>query len=261
MIALYIVCAATVIAFAIQQTSVLFTTKENRLFPFGFLYSRILVLMFICTCCPAGALYITVYNLPLYSQFVGGDNGVEAAVQLLPFICFYIFFVVLGGFLMLRWGYYIPWFLVSGVFTTIRGTLLYTSSTILPYANIYGYCILVGIGMTVYQAPYSVVPSKVPEDQIAEALQFINAGQQGSTMIALTVGNTIYQNVAYHKLLPILVLAGYFNVDLTAAIAGAMSDVLQSAPAGVKNAALGVSIEAPGLSTMLTRLQSFLELC
>ena len=244
MITLYVVCAATFILFAVQQTLVLFTTRENRLFSIEFLHDRTLVLMFVCTCCLAGALYITVYYLPLFFQFVGGDSGVEAAVRLLPFICFYVFFVVLNGIFMLRWGYYMPWFLASGVFCTIGGALLYTSSTSLPNANIYGYWILVGIGMTAYQAAYSVVPTKVREDQIAEAMQFINAGQQGSTMIALTVGNTIYQNVAYNRLLPILSPAGYSDEDVTAAIAGARSAVLQSAPEDAKSAALDVLVEA-----------------
>lgn len=244
MITLYVVCAATCVLFSVQQSLVLFTTKEHRLFPVEFLHDRTLVLIFICTCCLASGLYITVYYLPLFFQFVGGDTGVEAAVRLLPFICFYVLCVVLNGVFMIRWGHYMPWFLASGIFTTVGGALLYTSSTSLPNANVYGYSTLVGIGMTAYQAAYSVVPTKVRGNQIAEAIQFVNVGQQGSTMIALTVGNTVYQNVAYNKLLPILVPAGYSFVDVTAAMAGARSTVLQSAPEDVRSAALNVLVEA-----------------
>ncbi|KAH6651611.1 putative MFS transporter, partial [Truncatella angustata] len=243
-IALYVVCGTTFIAFAVQQTFALFTSKENRLFPVEFLSNRTLVLMFISTCCLSGALYITVYYLPLFFQFVGGDNGVEAAVRLLPFVCFYIFGVVLNGFLMIRWGYYMPWFLVSGIFSTIGGALLYTSSTEMPYANIYGYSILCGIGLTAFQAAYSIVPTKVGDNQIAEAMQFVNAGQQGSNLIALAMSNTIFQNVALTKLRPILIPAGFSEEDITAAMAGAKSTVLQSASEDVRAATLEVLVEA-----------------
>ncbi|EKG18978.1 Major facilitator superfamily [Macrophomina phaseolina MS6] len=244
MIALYVVCAATTIAFAVTQYFALFTTKQNRLFPGHFLRDRTLVLLFICCCCLGGALFVTIYYLPLYFQFVRNDNGVEAAVRLLPFICFYVFGVVLNGLLMLRWGYYMPWFLVSGVFATIGGALLYTSSADMANANVYGYSILVGIGMTAYQAAYSVVPAKVSPDEVAEVIQFINIAQQGSILIALTICNTVFQNVAYDKLLAILIPAGYSEVDVTAAIAGARSVVLQSAPPDVRSAALDVLVEA-----------------
>jgi hypothetical protein len=145
---------------------------------------------------------------------------------------------------MLRWGYYKPWFLISGVFTTIGGALLYTSSVPMANANIYGYSMLIGVGMTAYQAAYSVVPIKVSPDEIAEVIQFINIGQQGSILIALAICNTIFQNVAFDKLVSILIPVGYSEVDVMAAIAGARSAVLQSAPPDVRSAALNVLVEA-----------------
>ncbi|KAK8041127.1 hypothetical protein PG994_014134 [Apiospora phragmitis] len=241
MIGLYVVFAATLIGFALQQAFVILTSIENRIFPIEFLRNPTLVIMFISTCCLGSALFITVYYLPLFFQFVGGDNGIQAAVRLLPFICFYVVSVVLNGWFMMRWGYYMPWFFVSGVFTLIGGALLYTSSRDLPSANIYGYSILAAVGLTAYQAAYSVVPTKVREDQIAEVILFINVGQQGSVLIALTIANTIFQNVAFSKLVELLVP---LRLDVTAAIAGARSDVLHNAPDATRLAALDVLVEA-----------------
>ncbi|KAF2135657.1 uncharacterized protein K452DRAFT_293056 [Aplosporella prunicola CBS 121167] len=243
-IALYVVCAAITIAFAVTQYFAWFTTKENRLFPGHFLYSRTLLLLFICSACLGGALFACIYYIPLYFQFVRNDNGVQAAVRLLPFICFYVFSVVLNGVFMIRLGYYMPWFLASGIFTTIGGALLYTSTAEMPVANVYGYTILVGLGMSAYQAAYSVVPTKVKPDEIAEVIQFINVAQQGSILIALTICSTVFQNVAFDRLVAILVPAGYSTTDVRAAIAGARSTVLQSAPADVRQAALDVLVQA-----------------
>ncbi|KAK3305036.1 putative MFS transporter [Chaetomium strumarium] len=262
MVALYVVFAVTITAFAATQYFALFTTRENRLFPGHFLRDRTLVLLFICCCCLGGALFVTIYYLPLYFQFVRNDNGVQAAVRLLPFICFYIFGVILNGVLMLRWGYYMPWFLVSGVFTAIGGALLYTSSEDMANANIYGYSILVGIGMTAYQAAYSVVPAKVSPDDVAAVTQFINIAQQGSILVALAICSTIFQNSAQDRLLSILIPAGYSEVDVTAAIAGAKSAVLQSAPPDVRRAALDVLVEAiDGAYTLIIVSGGLLVIC
>ncbi|KAI3317338.1 major facilitator superfamily domain-containing protein [Xylariaceae sp. AK1471] len=244
MIALYVVLGVLTILFALQQSLLLFTTKKDRIFPCHFLRDRTMLLLFISTCCLGGGLFVTIYYLPLFFQFVRSDNGIQAAVRLLPFIIFYIFCVLLNGVLMLRFGYYMPWFLVSGVFTTIGGALLFTSSTAIPNANIYGYSILVGIGMVAYQAAYSVAPIKVSPDEVADAIQFINVAQNGSILIALAASNAIFQNVAFNKLVPVLTPAGYSMEDITAAIAGARSTVLQTASPEVKQAALDVLVQA-----------------
>ncbi|ROV95430.1 hypothetical protein VMCG_08498 [Cytospora schulzeri] len=244
MIALYVVFIAISIAFSVTQYFVIFTTARNRLFPGQFMRERTLVLMLLCCTALSGALYVIIYYLPLFYSLVRNEDGVQTAVRLLPFVIFYVFGVMLNGVLMVRWGYYMPWFLVSGVFTTIGGALLYTTTTDTANARIYGDSILVGIGQMPFQAAYSVVPSKVLPDEIAEVIQFVNVGQQGSILIALAICNTIFQNVAYGKLVSILVPAGYSTEDVTAALAGARSVVLQTAPPGVKNDMFDVLVGA-----------------
>jgi hypothetical protein len=244
MIALYVLLGALTILFAVQQTFLIFTNKQNRLFACHYLRNRTLVLLWICLCSFGGALFVTIYYLPLFFQFVRNDDGVQAAVRLLPFIVFYVFFVLVNGFLMVRWGYYMPWFLISGVLTTIGGALLYTSTTTIPNANIYGYSILVGAGMTAFQAAYSIAPAQVPPEEVGDTIQFLNVGQQGSVLIALAVSNTVFQNVAFNGLVPLLTPDGFSTEDITAAIAGARSTVLQTASPDVRGAALKVLVRA-----------------
>ncbi|KAI1263591.1 major facilitator superfamily domain-containing protein [Xylariaceae sp. FL1019] len=243
MIALYVVLTVTTGIFCVQQSMTLLTTEKNRLFPTHFLRSRTMMLLFITTASLGAALFIVVYYLPLFFQFVQNDTGVQSAVRLLPFIVFYIIGVIANGILMLRLGYYMPWYLASGVFTTIGGALLYTSSTSIPNSSIYGYSILVAIGMAAYQASYSIAPIKVAEDEVAEAILFINFAQNGAALIALAASNAIFQNVAFDRLSPILTPAGYSSEDITAALAGARSTVLDTAPPDVREAALDVLVQ------------------
>lgn len=244
MVALYVVLAATSAAFGITQYYAVFVTRENRLFPGQFLRERTMVLMLMCCTATSGALYVVIYYLPLFYSLVRGEDGVRTAIRLLPFVCFYVFGVMLNGVFMVRWGYYMPWFLLSGVLTTVGGALLYTTTTEVSDARVYGCSVLVGMGQMTFQAAYSVVPGKVRPGQIAEAIQFVNVGQQGSILIALAICSTIFQNVAHERLVRILVPAGYSTEDVTAALSGARSSVLQSAPPDLRGAALDILVGA-----------------
>jgi threonine/homoserine/homoserine lactone efflux protein len=52
---------------------------------------------------------VPTFYIPLYFQFVRGDSPLTVAVQLLPFIAMMIFFGLLNGALMSKFGYYLPW--------------------------------------------------------------------------------------------------------------------------------------------------------
>lgn len=69
-------------------------------------------------------LQVPTFYIPLYFQFVRGDSPLTAAVRLLPFIAVMVFFGLLNGALMSKFGYYMPWYLVGGIFTTIGGSLM-----------------------------------------------------------------------------------------------------------------------------------------
>lgn len=243
-IALFVVFGLVLLAFVVTQYFAFPSTKERRLFPGQFLRSRTLILLYICTSCLGASLYVAIYYIPLYFQFVHGDTGTQAAVRLLPFIIFYIVGVLLNGILMPKYGYYMPWFLVSGVFMTIGGALMYTTKTTTPIANIYGYTTLLGIGMTSYQSAYSVAPVKVSTNEAPVVIQFINVAQSGGILMALTISTVVFQNIAYEDLLGTLGPAGYSAIDIRAAIAGARSAVLESAPPALRTAALEAIVHA-----------------
>jgi hypothetical protein len=102
------------------------TTPTNRLFPFEFLKSRTMVLLYIASAAAGAALFVPVYFIPLYFQFSRSDSGLQAAVRLLPFICVDITFIMGQGILMPVVQYYFPFYVVSGVFAVIGGALMYT---------------------------------------------------------------------------------------------------------------------------------------
>lgn len=157
-IALFVVAGVLFIAFAIQQTFLIFCTLETRLFPIHFLKRRSFVVLFALnsesfsgnlrfagltgTGCASSGLFISVYYIPLFFQFTKvrkallpdfysiylmapkGDTAVHASVRLLPFVLVLIFVIVLNGHMMIKLGYYLPWYLVGGAIELIGATLM-----------------------------------------------------------------------------------------------------------------------------------------
>jgi hypothetical protein len=73
--------------------------------------------------CGGAALFVSVYYIPLYFLFVHGDSGTQAAVRLLPFICFYVATILICGAAMGRTDHHWIWYLINGVFMTCGGAL------------------------------------------------------------------------------------------------------------------------------------------
>ena len=98
-------------------------------------------------------------------------------------------------------------------------------------SNIYGYEVLVGIGAGIsLQAAYSVAVVKVKPHEIPGAIGVMNVAQIGSTAIALSIANIIFQNVGFIKLRDALNGKGFSDGELRSALAGAKSTILAGEP-------------------------------
>jgi len=227
-ISLIVVFAVLTIGFSITQHYSTFTNQTDRLFPCDFLSNPQLILLYVCMACGGAALFVAVYYIPLYFLFVHGDSGTEAAVRLLPFICFYVATILICGATMSRTRYHMVWYLISGIFMTCGGALMHAVGADTLTANIYGYTILLGLGMTTTQAGYAIGPLLAKEDRVAEVIQFLNISQGQSQLIGLTIASSIFQNTTTSGLTKVLDGSGYSNSEIQAAIAGARSTVLQT---------------------------------
>ena len=242
-IACIVVFVLLLIAFAITQIYCVWTTPDDRLFPCEMVLDRSLVLLFICTAASSSCIFVTIYYVPLFFQFVYNDSGTQSAVRLLPFVCVYFATVYACGRLMGKTGYFIIWYIFSGIFLVIGGALMYTVKFSTHVANIYGYTILIAFGVTTSQAQYAIAPTMVAPNRIPEAIQFMNIAQCGSLLLCLTIANAIFQNGAFDGLQKIFAPLGYADKDISGAIAGARSTLLSGASSEVRRAALDVIIK------------------
>ncbi|KAI0138719.1 MFS general substrate transporter [Hypoxylon sp. NC0597] len=244
-IALIVLFGAFLIAFAVTQKLCILTDKANRLFPCSFLRNRQLVLLYVLMACSGGAsLFVAVYYIPLYYLFARGDSGTEAAVRLLPFICFYVATVLLCGAFMGRVGYHMVWFFVSGLILTAGAAAMSTVNLNTSDSNIIGYTILLGIGMTTSQAAYAVGHLLVEPARAADLIQYINISQGSSQLIGLAVASAVFQSEAFRGIRQILSPDLYSDADIQSAIAGTHSEVLTNAPPEIRDAVIVVIVRA-----------------
>jgi len=226
-IATFVVFGVLLLTYIATQYFAVFTTPENRVFPAHLLRSRSMVLLHICTAAVSTNLFIPIYYIPLFFQFTHGDTALHAAVRLLPFILIGVFSTMLSGGLMSKFGYYMPFYVISGVTSVIGGALMHTVKADTKPGTVYGYSILVAIGAgAALQAAYSVAAAKVEPRHVPAAIGFMNLAQLGGTTIALTIAGQVFQSYAFMNTKAALAGLGLSDEDIHGAIAGAQSDLL-----------------------------------
>lgn len=152
----------------------------------------------------ATCVFVPTYFIPLYFQFVRGDQPLDAGVRLLPFICVMVFCGLLSGAFMTKSGYYMPWFLLGGCLTLIGGSLMHTIGQDTSESRTYGYMAITGAGAGLYiQASYAVAQAKVAANRVADAAGFISFAQYLGITLSLAISGTVFQDVAFKKLTPL----------------------------------------------------------
>ncbi|KAI9645412.1 hypothetical protein NHQ30_006151 [Ciborinia camelliae] len=196
-IALFVVGALLAVAFLVQQFWSLGTSPERRAFPLQFFRNKYLSIIFVLESCASSLMFVPVYFIPLYFQFVRHDSAIMAGVRLIPLIVFLIVAIVLNGVIMSIHSRYMPWFFVGGLLGLIGNVLLYTVDVSTSSAKIYGYSILVGAGSGCFlQLPFSVAQSFVRPELIPKAIGFITFAQLSAPSFVLAIINSVFLNEA-----------------------------------------------------------------
>ncbi|OIW23747.1 MFS general substrate transporter [Coniochaeta ligniaria NRRL 30616] len=233
------------VAFALQQAFCVFTTDENRSFPIHLLRSRSQVLLYIGTASTTTSLFVIVYFIPIYFQFVHNDSAIEAAVRLLPFVIVTVTFNLGAGHLLSKIKYYMPIFVVSGVFVTLGSSLLTAFlSPSTPPSYIYGFTVLtaIGSGLTL-QIGYAVATLKAPA-HMGNAISLQNVAQLGGSVISLVIAGQVFQSTAIRNLTDALASTDYTPADIQSIVAGAQSTLFQGLSGDLRDAAVAAITQA-----------------
>ncbi|KAL6887099.1 major facilitator superfamily domain-containing protein [Trichoderma evansii] len=252
-IATIVVCGVLVVVFALQQYFAIFTTPKTRMFPVHLLRSRSQWVLYVATSAAISALWVMMFFIPIYFQFVHNDSAIKAAVRLLPAIIISIIINMLAGHYLSRIRYYMPIYVISGVITALDGGLLmgYLRPDT-PQSQIYGFSVIIafGCGMTL-QIGYALASFKTQPEWLGDAIALQNMAQVGGEVISLVIAGQIFQSKAFENLSAALAGQGYSAADIHAAIAGAQSTLFQRLSGDLRTKAILAITDAIQMSYVL----------
>jgi len=239
-IAVWVVFGVLVALYGLQQYYCIFTTPETRSYPLQLLKKRTQVLLYFATSANITSLFVIVYFIPIYFQFVHGDSAIMAAVRLLPFVVVSVTFNLAAGHFLPKIQYYMTIYIVSGLLITLGGALLYGFlDPDTRAANLYGFTVIaaVGTGITL-QTGYPVASLKVGQGDEGDAISLQNMAQIGGSLLALAIAGQVFQSGAVHNLKQVLEGQGFSDGDIVAAVAGAQSVVFEKITGALRDAAV-----------------------
>lgn len=143
---------------------------------------------------------------------------------------------MLNGALFAKLSLYWPWFVVSGILTTIGGGLLVTLSPDTESARIYGYSVIVGVGAgLVVQAPYTIAQAKHGLEAVPRVTAFISCGQMTGVALSISIGSSVLLNQATERITAILpdVPRSAVQASITGARASSLSSISSAQRSGV----------------------------
>ncbi|KAL9640599.1 MAG: hypothetical protein Q9204_000655 [Flavoplaca sp. TL-2023a] len=204
-IGLFVVTVVIWILFGTQQRYSVLTSKSDRTFPVQYFGSYEMCILFAQTSIAISSIVIPIYFIPLYFQFVHGASALTAGIRTLPFVFAAVVGAMLNGALFAKLSLYMPWFMLSGILTTIGGGLLSTLSLDTEFARIYGYSVIIGVAAgLVVQAPYTIAQAKHGLEAVPLVTAFISCGQMTGVALSISIGSSVMLNQATDRIASIL---------------------------------------------------------
>ncbi|KAF7554592.1 hypothetical protein G7Z17_g2759 [Cylindrodendrum hubeiense] len=242
-IGLFVTSGVLFVLLGVQQVWTVFTTVSRRIIPVQFFRSKTILILFSVTAASGASAFVPIYFVPLFFQFTRNDGALQAGIRLLPLIVVMVITILANGALMAKFGYYMPWYTVGGLFAVVGGALMYTVDQDTSESSIYGYTVLIGVGVGMFlQASFSVAQAVVEPENVPSAVGFITLAQFLGITMALAIANTVFLNDS-EKIIA-RILPDMPRSDIQAAIEGAASGFVQSLSPDLRSQVLGAIASA-----------------
>ncbi|ROW10893.1 hypothetical protein VPNG_05315 [Cytospora leucostoma] len=242
-IALFVLAFVLLWLFLAQQHCAFGTTPERRMFPMQFLRSGAMLVLFLEVACCATCVFVPVYFLPLYFQFVKANSPIIAGVRMIPYVAFQSVIGIISGWVVGRTGYYVPWYIFAGVLCVSGSACLYTVNQYTSLANVYGYEILLGLGSgAATQLTFAVASMKVAPADIGRSTGWEAFAQLGGPTISLGMAQAIFVNKAeasVARLLPDL-----DAVDISSIVSNPDNPLLRNLPEDVQHGVVNAVVNS-----------------
>ncbi|KAG8161111.1 hypothetical protein KVR01_009375 [Diaporthe batatas] len=252
-IATFVVFGVVLVLYCLQQYFAFLTSPERRAFPGHLLRDRTEVLLYIVTAAGTTTLFVIVYYIPIYFQFVNGDEALMAAVRLLPCIVIGVTVNLVSGAFLHFIKMYMVLYLIAGIFVVAGGgPLVVYLDPSTSTGTIYGLTILVAVGAGLSMTlGYTIATLTLPPEHAGGGLKMQNIVQIGGQVISLGIADQIYQSSAVKKLSAVLAGQGYSETEIRSAVAGAQSKVFEELTGELRDDAIDAVAAAMRLTFVM----------
>lgn len=252
-ITMFVVFGVLLLVYVLQQYFAIFTTPSRRAFPGHLLRDRTQVLLYVVTAAGTTTLFVVVYYLPIYFQFVNNDEALMAAVRLLPFVVIAVTVNLVSGSFLHFIKVYMALYVIAGVFLVAGGgPLMVYLDPSSGTGTIYGLSVLVAVGSGLSMVTgYTVATLTTRPEDAGAALSMQNVSQIGGQVIALAISGQIYQSTAIRNLSSALAGNGFTQQEIRDAVAGARSALFERLKGELREKALAAVTEAMQMTFVL----------
>jgi MFS family permease len=249
----FVAFGVVLVLYVLQQYFAIFTTPARRAFPVHLLRDRTQVLLYVVTAAGTTTLYVVVYYIPLFFQFVNDDEALMAAVRLLPFVVVGVTVNLVSGTLLHLIKVYMILYVTASVFLLVGGgplmVYLDPSSTT---GLVYGLSILVAVGTGLSMVTgYTVATLTLKPEDVGAGLKLQNVSQIGGQVIALAFAGQIYQSTAIKYLTTALAGNNYSEKEIRSAVAGSQSALLKELDGELRDRAIEAITHAMQMTFVL----------
>lgn len=164
----------------------------GALIPLGLLRRRVVWTSCLNMAFLIGCTMTTAYYFPIWFQAVRDASPVQSGVDMLPIIGTNTVVTMITGGLIGRVGYYTPFALGSGIFTSIGSGLVTTLTPSSSRSRRIGYQILQGMQGLGFQVPVLAVQNGVRRDEVSVASALVVLAQNLSASIFLSLGEVVF---------------------------------------------------------------------
>ncbi|KAI1392650.1 MFS general substrate transporter [Hypoxylon trugodes] len=252
-IATFVVFGVLLTLYALQQYFAVFTTPAQRLFPGHLLRDRTEVLLYIATAAGTTTLFVVVYYLPIYFQFVNNDQALMAAVRLLPFVAVAVTANLTSGSFLHLIRMYMALFVIASIFLIAGGgPLVVYLDPSTSTGTIYGLTVLIAIGSGISMVTsFTVATLTLKPEDAGAGINLQSVAQIGGQVIALAIAGQIYQSTATRNLSAALAGNGFSEEEIRGAVAGAQSALFATLNGELRDKATKAITEAMQMTFLL----------
>lgn len=244
-IALWVLSGIVAILYAFQQAFSIFTAPERRILPIAVMSTRTGFLVMMCSCFSCAGYSVALYYLPLFYAFTRGDDSIEIAVHMLPYICVYIAAAIGSGIFLPILRRYAILYLVGGVLI-LSGSAAMMSvhpDTSLKQTMGIGSIIGFGVGFTM-QLGASVLALALPANIRMDSSISMTLAIYFGTTVSLALAGCIFQNIGFDFLSEALRGEHFSPAEIREALAGVDSPLWAASNPAALAAAIGAVTEA-----------------